>query len=187
VYNQQNCVSDTIIKQVVVYPYPKLTMGPNLFVLQGGVIQIKPAYIYGNNLQYLWTPASFLSSDTAQYPYATPPDDITYKLALSGSGGCTVSDTIFIKVLKSPTVPNAFSPNGDGINDTWVIKYLESYPGATVDVYNRYGQVVFHSEGYTVNWDGTFKGQPLPIGTYYYIVDPKNGRQKINGSVTIIR
>ncbi|MFX8964974.1 gliding motility-associated C-terminal domain-containing protein, partial [Acinetobacter baumannii] len=91
------------------------------------------------------------------------------------------------KVLKEPSIPNAFSPNGDGINDTWIIKYLESYPGATVDVFNRYGQSVFHSEGYSMNWDGTFKGQALPIGTYYYIVDPKNGRKKMQGSVTIIR
>lgn len=187
IYNQQNCISDTMIKQVVVYPYPKLTMGPNLFMLQGGIVVIKPVYIYGNGLQYLWTPTSYLSSDTARYPTATPPDDITYKLTLTGLGGCAVSDTVFIKVLKEPLIPNAFSPNGDGINDTWVIKYLESYPGATVDIYNRYGQNVFHSEGYSVNWDGTLKGQPLPIGTYYYIVDPKNGRQKMQGSVTIIR
>lgn len=93
---------------------------------------------------------------------------------------------MFIKVLKAPTVPNAFSPNGDGVNDTWVIKYLESYPGATVDVFDRNGQKVFHAAG-TVQWDGTFNGKPLPVGTYYYIVDPKNGRAKISGSVTIIK
>jgi gliding motility-associated-like protein len=180
-------VSDTAYKQVVIYPYPKLTMGPDLRMLQGGQITIKPAYIYGHGLQYLWTPASFLSSDTARNPIAMPDDDITYKLTVTGNGGCAVSDTIFIKVLKQPTVPNAFSPNGDGINDTWEIKYLDSYPGATIDVYDRYGLPVFHSDGYTVNWDGTSKGKPLPIGTYYYFVNPKNGRPVISGSVTIIR
>jgi gliding motility-associated-like protein len=90
-------------------------------------------------------------------------------------------------VLKGPEVPNAFSPNGDGINDTWRIKYLESYPGATVEVYNRYGQIVYHSLGYSVDWDGTYNGRPLPVATYYYIINPRNGREVITGSVTILK
>lgn len=94
---------------------------------------------------------------------------------------------MFVKLLLSPIVPNAFSPNGDGINDRWHIQYLESYPGATVDVYNRYGQLVFSSIEYSVDWDGTVNGKPLPIGTYYYVINPKNGRKIISGSVTIIR
>ena len=96
-------------------------------------------------------------------------------------------DSIFITVLKSPVIPNGFSPNGDGINDTWKIKYLDSYPGATVDVYNRYGQPVFHSYGYSTEWDGSTNGKPLPIGTYYYVINPKNGKPIFSGSVTIIR
>ena len=118
---------------------------------------------------------------------ASPPADITYNLALTGIGGCTVNGSVFITVLKSPIVPNAFSPNGDGINDTWEIKYLNSYPGATVMVFDRYGEAVFSSVNYTKNWDGTYNGKPLPLGTYYYIIDPKNGRQKMSGSVTILR
>jgi gliding motility-associated-like protein len=68
-----------------------------------------------------------------------------------------------------------------------VIKYLESYPGATIDVYNRYGQPVFKSVGYDNPWNGQYNGNPLPIGTYYYIINPKNGRKIITGSVTIIK
>jgi gliding motility-associated-like protein len=84
-------------------------------------------------------------------------------------------------------VPNAFSPNGDGVNDTWIITNLSAYPGASVDVFNRYGQPVFHSENYNKPWDGTFNGSPLPMGTYYYIIDPKNNKKKIAGSVTIFK
>ncbi|HAI84549.1 MAG TPA: hypothetical protein DCL43_12865, partial [Chitinophagaceae bacterium] len=87
----------------------------------------------------------------------------------------------------APEIPTAFSPNGDGINDTWIIKYLESYPGCTVEVFNRYGQSVFSSRGYATPWNGTYNGAVLPVGTYYYIVDPKNGRNKIAGYVTILR
>lgn len=187
IYNQQNCSSDTAIKQIIVYPYPKLNMGLDLVMLQGGIITIKPTYFFGNDLHFKWSPATYLSSDTVYNPMATPLDDIRYYLQLSALGGCTVKDSIFITVLKSPIIPNIFSPNGDGINDTWKIKYLDSYPGATVDVFNRYGQQVFHSNGYAKEWDGTLNGKILPIGTYYYMVNPKNNKPIISGSVTIIR
>lgn len=186
-YDIKGCVSDTISKSIVVNPYPVLDLGPNLMVLEGGQTPLKPLYVYGTNLQYLWTPSMYLNSDTARVPISTPLGDVTYKLTLTGIGNCSVIDDIFIKVLLAPIVPNAFSPNKDGINDTWKIEYLESYPGATVDVFNRYGQKVFSSYGYTTQWDGTFNGTPLPIGTYYYIINPKNGRTTISGSVTIIK
>jgi gliding motility-associated-like protein len=101
--------------------------------------------------------------------------------------GCTKSDDVFIKVLKKPDIPNIFSPNGDGLHDIWEIKYLESYPGCTIDVVNRYGQLVYHSVGYSKPWDGKVNGKDVPLGTYYYVVDPKNGRAKITGFVDIIR
>ncbi|OYU55086.1 MAG: hypothetical protein CFE25_08975 [Chitinophagaceae bacterium BSSC1] len=186
-YNTQGCVSDTLTKSIIVHPYPVLDLGPNLVVLEGGQTPLKPLFVYGTNLQYLWTPSLYLSSDTARVPISTPLGDVTYKLTLTGIGNCSVTDDVFIKLLLAPLVPNAFSPNKDGINDTWKIEYLESYPGATVDVFNRYGQKVFSSNGYTTQWDGTFNGVALPIGTYYYIINPKNGRATIQGSVTIIK
>ena len=112
---------------------------------------------------------------------------MVYTLQVSSVEGCRASDEVLVKLLKQIKVPNAFSPNGDGINDTWVIQYLESYPDCTVDVYNRYGQVVFHSTGYNRPWDGRVSGQALPVGTYYWVINPKNGRSQVNGSVTILR
>ena len=182
----KGCVSDTSVATVTVHPYPVLQLTHNVKVLEGGTITLKPVF-YGTQLQFNWTPASYLDTATIAYPKSTPPDDITYQLNLTGIGGCSVSDTVFVKVLKSPLIPNAFSPNGDGINDTWRIQYLESYPGASIEVFNRYGQKVFVSTGYDVEWDGYFNGSLLPIGTYYYIINPKNGRKTITGSVTIIR
>jgi len=188
VFSAAGCGSDTALVTLTVYPLPVLNMGTkNVTVLEGGQIKLNPSFVYGNDLSYLWTPASYLSSDTAYSPVSKPLDDIRYTFTVTGEGGCSVSDTLFIKVLKSPEIPNAFSPNGDGVNDTWNIKYLESYPGATVDVFNRYGQVVFRSFGYNRPWDGTSNGQLLPIGTYYYIINPKNGKPMYTGSITIIR
>ena len=187
IYNTLGCVSDTSIKQIVIEPYPVLKLGPTKVVLENGQIALVPQFVFGRSLNYLWNPATYLNSDTTAVPISSPKADITYSLTLTGAGNCTVSDNVFIKVLLAPIVPNAFSPNGDGINDTWKIQYLESYPGATIDVFNRYGQKVFSATGYNTEWDGKFNGSPLPIGTYYYIINPKNGRSIINGSVTIIK
>lgn len=187
-YNADGCVSDTAVKQLLVYPNPVVKLQHSDRVLAGGTLAIVPLYVYGNQLSYKWTPPTWLSSDTARSPKAVPLDDITYTLTLTAEGGCTVSDTVQVKVLKGPEVPNAFSPNGDGINDTWQIKYLDSYPDATVEVYGRSGQLVFRSTGsYNKAWDGTRNGTPLPVGTYYYIINPRNGRPVVSGSVTIIR
>ncbi len=185
--NKDGCISDTAYQTLTVYPNPQVVLQHKTVVLDGGTITLKPEWVYGKDLQYLWTPASYLSSDTAVAPKATPVDDITYKLNITAEGGCTATDTIFIRVLKGPVVPNVFSPNGDGINDTWHIKYLDGYPGATLDVYDRGGQLLLHSVGYDREWDGTYQGKALAVGTYYYIINPRNGKPVISGSVTIIK
>ena len=187
IYNSQGCVSDTLPKIITVHPYPKLDLGPNLFVLEGGSVLISPKSFYATNPSFLWTPNTYLNSDTIAVPRSTPIKDITYVTKLTGIGGCSITDTIFIKVLLAPTIPNVFSPNGDGIHDFWEIQYLESYPGATIEVFDRGGRLLYSSINYSKPWDGKFNGNPLPVGTYYYIINPKNGRNVISGSVTIIK
>ena len=110
-----------------------------------------------------------------------------YKLTVTDSRGCMSSDSAFIKVSPKLGIDNAFTPNGDGINDYWVIKGISAYTQATVDIFNRYGQKLFHSLGYGVPWDGTYNRQPLPFGTYYYIIDTKYQGIVLSGYVTIIR
>jgi gliding motility-associated-like protein len=175
------------IKQAVeVYALPKVNAGVDQYLLEGGSLTI-PATASGINVRYLWSPATALSSTTVLQPQASPTDDITYKLTVTSSQGCKASDATNVTVLKTPGVPNTFSPNGDGIHDRWEIKYLDTYPGATVEIFNRYGQLVFRSTGYAKSWDGTYNGQPLPVGTYYYIINPKNGRKQMSGYIDIIR
>jgi gliding motility-associated-like protein len=84
-------------------------------------------------------------------------------------------------------VSNAFTPNGDGINDTWTIKNIDGFPNSTVQIFNRYGASIFYSVSYAKPWDGTLKGVNLPTGTYYYVIDLKNGDKPGTGWVAIIR
>ncbi|ACU03123.1 gliding motility-associated C-terminal domain-containing protein [Pedobacter heparinus] len=82
---------------------------------------------------------------------------------------------------------NAFSPNGDGHNDEWLIPGMQSYPEATIAIYNRYGHKVFESTGYKTPFNGRWNGAELPVGTYYYIIDLKRGCGLQKGSLSIIR
>jgi gliding motility-associated-like protein len=141
----------------------------------------------GSNLKYSWAPAIYLNSDTVQNPVCTPDRDVLYELIVKDGLGCTSTGDIMVKVLKHPQIPNVFTPNGDGINDRWQIKYLADYPDCTVDIYNRYGQLVYQSVGYTNPWDGTLKGKQVPAGTYYYIIDPKNSLKPLSGFVDIVK
>jgi gliding motility-associated-like protein len=128
-----------------------------------------------------------LSDPTSPTAIASPTDNITYTLhAVSESCGISTS-SVYIRVYKKIVIPNAFSPNNDGINDNWNIDALVTYPESSVLIYNRYGQQVYQSTGYAKPWDGTVNGAPLPGGTYYYVIDLKNSTPKIAGWVLIIK
>jgi gliding motility-associated-like protein len=171
---------------ITVYAAPVVDAGPDKFVLEGGSAVLSGSGT-GNGLSYSWSPLAGLNNPTIAQPTVSPTDDITYTLTATSADKCVSIDEVLVKVLKTPTIPNTFSPNGDGIHDTWEVKYLNTYPGCTVQIFNRYGQLVFQSNGYTSPWDGTFKGKQLPAGTYYYIINPKNGRKQMTGFVDIIR
>ncbi|TWJ02255.1 gliding motility-associated-like protein [Mucilaginibacter frigoritolerans] len=85
------------------------------------------------------------------------------------------------------SIPNAFTPNNDGINDYWDIKGIENYPNAVVQVFNRYGQKVFESKGYGNPFNGTLGGNNLPVGVYYYIINLKSNCSLLSGSLTLLR
>jgi gliding motility-associated-like protein len=182
----QNGCTYTTSEQITVNPSPKVSAGEDLTVLEGGQAAIK-ATASGNGLIYQWVPSTGLDHTDVLNPVASPLEDTNYKLIVTSADGCSAADDVLVRVLKNLVVPNAFTPNGDGINDTWKIKYLDSYPNNTVEIYNRYGERLYSSIGYPVPWDGRYKGADLPAGTYYYIINPKNGRTTIAGSVTIIR
>lgn len=186
VYDQNNCSkADSLL--VTVLRKPVANAGPDKKMVVGQNIILEGSAA-GDNISWYWTPAQYLDKPSSLTPAAGPPADITYTLHVSTTNGCgDASDDVFIRVFQKVTVPNAFSPNGDGINDRWVIDGLDTYPESVAEVYNRYGQIVFRSVGYSRSWDGGFNGKPLPVGAYYYIIDRKNGFPLLSGWVMIIR
>jgi gliding motility-associated-like protein len=173
---------------VFVWKKPTADAGPDQKIFEGDPAQLA-GIAGGSDVTYAWTPVYNITDATILDPIVTPDSDTTYTLTVVSGDGCgSASDKVFIRVYKKIIIPNAFSPNNDGINDTWHIAKLDTYPEADVSVFNRYGQLVFKSRGYANEWKGTYDGKPLPVGTYYYVIDLKTGFGKNpTGWVVILR
>lgn len=153
---------------------PVLTASYNGFVNNDGPAQLAS--------QPILTTTATVISPVGQYP-------ITVSGASSPDYNITPVPGILTVTAVPLTVviPNTFTPNGDGVNDTWDIKYIDSYPNCTVEIFNRYGESIYSSIGYGTPWNGTYKGAALPTSTYYYIINLKNGGEPLSGFIAIIR
>jgi len=108
------------------------------------------------------------------------------------NNGCSqvvISNPVKMVIYPAPniSIPNTFTPNGDGINDVWDIKYLYLYHYASVKIYNRYGSLLFQSKGYDEPWDGKYKGQVVPTGTYYYVINMGIHTPLLSGPLMVIK
>jgi gliding motility-associated-like protein len=185
-FSAENGCSASKTQTITVLPLPKITAGSDFYILVGGEKQLV-ATATGSGLSYSWSPTSGLSNPNILNPIAKPEKDTNYTLTVTAGNGCTSIDDVYVYVLQDIQIPNSFTPNGDGVNDVWNVKYLDSYPNATVEVYDRSGQRVFVSRGYGNPFDGSYKGQILPVATYYYIINPGNGRKSMTGNLTIFK
>ncbi len=163
--------------------------GADIEILYGTSTTIggNPTGIAGST--YLWNPSTGLSSSTISNPTANPLLTTTYTVTVTTAQGCVATDEMILTILPDVILPNGISPNGDGANDVWIIDNIELFPNCSVEVYNRWGELLFQSTGYTEKWDGNYKGKPLPVGTYYYIIDLHDEKhpQKYTGPITLMR
>jgi gliding motility-associated-like protein len=122
---------------------------------------------------YTWSPQSWLNDAYISNPTSTPEETTAYTVSTQ-VGSCDVTDIVVVTVGPPITIYNSFTPNGDGINDTWVIPGIQRFENVEINVYDRWGQNVFRSIGYAQPWDGTNKGKYLPTGAYYYHIELNN-------------
>jgi gliding motility-associated-like protein len=177
--------SEKFVAQII--DRPQITFNQNLVITDDNPIQLNPT-VTGNIISYSWSPSIGLSNGNIRNPVANPDITTTYRLTATPTNGCENYADVTVTVARAISVPNSFTPNNDGTNDTWNIKYLQYYPNARVDVYNRYGQAVYHSVGVRSPWDGNNNGKPLPAGVYYYVIDLKQKNLPSQaGYITLLR
>jgi len=134
----------------------------------------------------LWSPIDGLDNPSSFTPLAKPLYTTTYILTLTDSNLCVSQDSMVITV--AVPIPNAITPNGDGANDFFIINKIENFPNNSLEIYNRYGNVVFDESPYTNSWNGqSFGGGDLPDGMYYYTINWGDGREAKTGYILIKR
>ena len=171
--------------------------GGPLNIDAGGSVQVL-AVVGGSNTNIssiAWTPSEGLNATNILNPLITPVGTNgtnSYTITVKNSTGCLASDVLFVNIIPNCiNVRNAFTPNGDGINDLW--KVYDDYiclKNVTVQVFNRYGSKVFESSDYRDTWDGRYNGKLLPDGTYYAVIEFSllSGRKKtVKTDLTILR
>jgi gliding motility-associated-like protein len=171
---------------ITVVPLPAVNAGADTSILPGQPVTLNGS---GSGSPF-WIPSTGLSNPFSFSPVATPTVTTSYILVVTGVLSCLNADTMMISVSQpvfNGTVSNYFTPNGDGVNDTWYIQNIKNFPGNDVSVYNIYGNVVYSQSNYQNDWKGTYKGSDLPDGTYYYILKFSNSGTVNKGSVDIIR
>ncbi|TPE43077.1 gliding motility-associated C-terminal domain-containing protein [Pontibacter mangrovi] len=178
----QSCASKRLPVTVTVTE-PTLSAGPDITVVKGRGVQLQAE----GGLSYSWAPAEGMDNPNIANPTVTPEQTTVYTVTASTEGGCTFTDEVVVVVLPFVDIPNTFTPNHDGINDTWQIENIEKYSNCKVQVFNQWGNMVFSSEGYGQPWDGRQNGNPLPMATYYYIIKLDQNEKPLTGSVTIVK
>lgn len=179
------CIDQDTVN-ISVNPQPTADAGLDEVIVNGGSTTLQ-ANGGTANATYTWFPETGLSDPTIANPVADPEESITYQLIIQDALGCVDTDYVEVIVVPSVVIPTGITPNGDGRNDTWQLEYITEFPNPVVEIYNRWGQLVFRSQGYLDNWDGTNGEKELPVGTYYYIINLGEGIEPLTGPVTLMR
>jgi large repetitive protein len=165
--------------------------GSDTEILQGEATKFNPEFAAGSSI--VWSPPVAVVNVSSPNSSVAPNSSTTYTILVTEPNGCTCTDAVTIVVKKLVRIYNVFTPNGDGVNDIWTIENAENYDNVEVDVYDRYGLKVFHSNGYLQGqeWDGNSSIGKVPAGVYYYVFkyNFKNETKDyyLSGSVTVVR
>jgi gliding motility-associated-like protein len=175
-----NAISFTVLDFLV-------DAGPDFYIKQGDNIKLQGQT---SGSSFTWSPNYNINSTAVIAPIVYPKETAIYYLTAT-NGTCTIIDEVTIFVENLLKVPNTFSPNGDGINDEWEILGIDNFPDCGIQVFNRWGQLVFQTTGYPSDkrWTGTSDGgKKLASGSYYYVINLRDAQfeEPLKGTVTII-
>lgn len=172
--------------QVSVHPFPVFNVAAPMVTIRPATVSLLETVPYSPN----WNYSYWLDSLTTKV-LSRPSSVATsgrYFIKATTLFGCNTTKPVQVEIKDPPVVPpNVFTPNADGVNDTWEIPILQFYEDCAVEVYNRTGQLLYRSQGYSKPWDGKINGKTLPFGTYYYLISLSKKHPRVSGSVTLLK
>ncbi len=181
-----SCRIASTVLVVNLHADPQVDAGQDRVLIVGDTVHLQ-GLVKGEEPSYAWAPADGLTDLGNLNAVASPAATVNYRLAATTPFGCSSQDAVTVNVVTGIFVPNAFTPNGDGLNDHWRIPFLDPVFGATVKLYNRYGKLVYQVSGKWVDWDGTVDGVEQSTGVYIYVIHFRHGRPDMKGFVDLIR
>ncbi|MBL7962719.1 MAG: gliding motility-associated C-terminal domain-containing protein [Flavobacteriales bacterium] len=181
--------TDSAQVSVVILDTPIADAGPDRTIFVDQTTELGGSPTGPPGAGYVWAPDSVLTSGTAANPTAAPTVTTWFVVQVTASNGCVDVDSVLVTVLPEISIPSGFSPNGDGWNDQWIISFIQLFPNVEVEVYNRWGEMLFQSVGYGQPWDGRYKGGLVPTGTYYYVINLNDAKfpEPYTGPLTVLR
>jgi gliding motility-associated-like protein len=166
---------ENFCKEVVVLESPELDLGNDTTMTPGTTILLDAGDFFE---EYDWSTGDETRTSEIDAPG-------TYALEITNEHGCKASDQI--EVIMDIGIPNFFTPNGDGYNDTWSIPFLRSVPDAEIMVFDRFGNLIISYRASEGGWDGTSNGNAVPPNTYWYVIKMPGNHKPYKGSITIKR
>jgi gliding motility-associated-like protein len=181
-------VSGPVVADVEALPVVHVSPADTVLLI-GGQVTLQ-GQIVGIVASYQWTPANLLTDPQTLTPESVPlQDSVQFTLTVQSTQGCVGTAVAKVLIYRALAMPNAFTPNGDGINDVFRIP-----PGVTLrltemDVYDRWGMRVFSTRNISQGWDGTVGGRPAQAGTYVYMITGSDlkGSVSAKGTVMLVR
>ncbi len=187
VTSASGCIS-SVSASVTVISTPTVTASSSVPRISKGLNVPLYATTTGTIATYNWTPPTNLSSAAIANPIARVTDNTNYVVTVTSTQGCVAKDSVSVTVVEdlyvAPT--NVFTPNGDGINDRFVIRNLDQYPINNLKVFDRTGRLLYEKANYANDWDGSINGKILVKDTYFYILTVK-GQEVKKGTITLVR
>ena len=170
-YNEFGC-PDTDDVVVTLFPLPLIDAGEDQIMVLGGFAQLNAT----GGVSYTWTPIETLSDPLISNPTAFPEDTTTYMVIGVDANGCQDTDYITIFVIEESDIatPNAFTPNGDGVNDLYRPSFVGLGEITDFSIYSRWGSILYFSNDPNLGWDGNYRGLEQEVGTYVVIIKATN-------------
>ena len=196
--SSSECVSTSTPAVITAQPVtPNVTANAdNTTITIGSTVNLTGNVTNDVAATYMWTSTTSAAITNAESSNASsqPTQTTTYTVTATTASDCVGSASVTVTVNETPCTVSpmrTFTPNGDGINDLWlIVKGDDCNVTIVANVYNRWGSLVYHSDNYNNDWNGTYQGKPLPDATYYYVVQvtyPSGLVKTITDNVTIIR